>query len=134
MNHDTFRTWLDTYGRAWETQDVTDAEDIYTVLFTERATYQVTPFDEPLSGRLAIIEYGSASLQSQEQLRFNYEILAVTSNVGIAHWRVSFVQLPAKKNVNLDGIFVVTFNEEGRCTEFREWWHSYHSEPEQEYS
>ncbi|MBI4481596.1 MAG: nuclear transport factor 2 family protein [Acidobacteria bacterium] len=125
MNHDAFRSWLDAYGRAWETRDPQAAAD----LFTQDATYQETPFDEPLRGRAAIRDYWSHVPRSQEQIRFDYDILAVTGNVGIAQWRASFVRLPSKTGVQLNGIFVVCLDAENRCKVFREWWHRRENSP-----
>lgn len=125
MNHDAFRSWLDAYGRAWERRDPQAAAD----LFTEDATYQETPFDEPLRGRTAIRDYWSHVPRSQEQIRFDYDILAVTEDVGIAQWRASFVRLPSKTGVRLNGIFVVCLDAENRCKVFREWWHRRENKP-----
>jgi len=42
-----FKSWLDAYGKAWETRNPEAA----AALFTENGTYQVTPFLEPMRGR-----------------------------------------------------------------------------------
>ena len=120
MNHDTFQSWLDAYGRAWEAQDPEAA----AALFTEDATYQEVPFDEPMRGRAAIAEYWSTNVQAQDDIKFGYEILATTEDKGIARWWTSFVDVPSKARVKLDGIFVVTLDTENRCTVFQEWWHA----------
>ncbi len=127
MDYQMFKTWLDTYGGAWKSGEAKGAEELFTRLFTEDATYQETPFDEPMRGRKAIIEYGRASIQSQRDIEFGYEILAVTPTLGIAQWWTSFTQIPSGDAVRLDGIFVISLNEDGRCTELREWWHSQHN-------
>jgi len=119
MNHDIFTSWLEAYGRAWETRDPQAA----AVLFAGDATYQETPFNEPMRGRSAIFEYWSHVLRTQDQIRFGYEILAMTDNMGITRWWASFVRIPSQIQVKLDGIFVVSLDAENRCHEFREWWH-----------
>lgn len=126
MNHDTFKSWLDAYGRAWETRDPQAAAD----LFTEDATYQETPFAEPMRGRSAILAYWSHVPRTQDHIRFGYEILAVTNDVGVAHWWASFVRIPSQVQVKLDGIFVVSLDAENRCKEFREWWHRQENKPQ----
>lgn len=116
MNITAFKSWLDAYGRSWQTRDPQAA----TTLFAIDATYQETPFDEPMRGRAAIHEYWSNASRSQDQIRFGYEILAVTQNVGIARWWASFVSIPSGAQVKLDGIFVVSLDAENRCNAFRE--------------
>jgi len=41
---------------------------------------------------------------------------------GIARWWVSF-DVPGE-GIDLEGIFLVTLDEAGRCTDFREWWNT----------
>ncbi len=126
MDQETFKTWLDAYGRAWETRDAEAAAD----LFAEDATYRVSPFEEPMRARSAILEYWSNVARSQEQIRFGSEILAVNEGIGVARWWASFVRIPSKARVELDGIFVVALDEDGRAKAFREWWHRRESSPE----
>ena len=119
MNPETFGSWLDAYGRAWETRDPESA----ATLFTEDATYHETPFDEPMRGRAAILEYWSDVPRSQGDIRFSYEILAASERGGVAHWGAEFLRLPARTRVRLDGILLAELDGDGSCTEFREWWH-----------
>lgn len=115
-----FDSWLHAYGRAWETKDPEAAAE----LFSEDASYRETPFEEPARGRGAIAEYWSSVTSGQEGVRFDYEVLAVEGDVGIARWWASFGSLRLGTPVELDGIFVVRMDAEGeRCEEFREWWH-----------
>ena len=118
MTHDEFRAWLDAYGHAWETRDANAA----AALFSDDAAYHETPFVEPMRGRAEILAYWSHIGRSQEQVRFRYEILAITNDKGIAHWWASFTRHPERTRVNLDGIFLLTFDADRRCTTLREWW------------
>ena len=59
----------------------------------------------------------------QEGIEFSYEVLATTENMGIGHWHTEFTRLTSNSTVELDGIFLVELDADGKCTEFREWWH-----------
>ncbi len=120
MNLEIFRSWLDSYGRAWESRDTQSFEG----LFTDNATYHANPFSEPICGNSAIRDYFLLNIMhSQEQIQFNYEVLAVTQDIGIAHWWASFVHISSKTKVKLDGIFIVSLDAERRCKDLRQWWH-----------
>lgn len=119
MTHHDLESWLDAYGRAWETRDA----DLVATLFTEDATYQETPFVEPMRGRAAIRDYWELKVvHTQEQVKFGYDILAAAEDTGIAHWWTSFVRVKSKSKVRLDGIFLLTFDADNRCRTLREWW------------
>ena len=82
-----FKSWLDAYGRAWENR----IPEAATALFTDRCTYQVTPFLKPMCGREAIFEYWSEVTRTEENIRFAYEILVANAELNIARWSASFV-------------------------------------------
>jgi ketosteroid isomerase-like protein len=119
MNSESLRAWLESYRMAWETRD----PDLVVTLFAQDATYQETPFTEPMRGREDIRRYWTRAVVSyQEQIRFGYEILAVTEVSSVAHWWASFVRISSKTPVCLDGVFLLAFDETGLCRELREWW------------
>ncbi len=125
MDREGFARWLDSYGRAWEQGD----PDAAVGLFSENAEYFENPFGEPMKGIEAIRKYWTeGAKESQTDVGFGYEILAVAGECGIAHWWASFHRLTSGKAVDLDGIAQVTFAPDGRCNEFREWWHRKESE------
>src|SRR5258708_6544912 len=90
MTPSAFASWLDAYGRAWTSRDPQAAAD----LFAEHGTYQVTPFVEPMRGKQAILEYWTNVAQTEQNIQFGYEILALTPEQGIARWWASFVIVP----------------------------------------
>ena len=124
MTREAFPAWLQKYGRAWEARDAKAAAELYA----EDGTYQVTPFVEPMRGRAAILEYWTNVAKIEEDIRFEYEILAVTPDQGIARWRASFVIVPQRLQTKLDGIFVIALDGQGKCTQLREWWHKQQTE------
>jgi len=119
MTREAFSAWLESYGRAWMARDAKEDAELYTV----DGTYQVTPFIEPMRGREAIFEYWTHVAQTEENIRFRYEILAVTPEHGIARWWASFVIVPQGLKTKLDGIFIIALDDKGKCTRLREWWH-----------
>jgi len=115
MTLETFRSWLEAYGRAWEARDSEAAASLYT----DEATYQITPFLEPMRGRASLRDYWAHVAATEMQIQFEFEILAVQKDFGLAHWRASFVRVPSKK-IELDGIFLISLDASGRCHKLRE--------------
>ena len=119
MEHAEFASWLEAYGRAWRERNPQAAADLYA----EDGTYQVTPFVEPMRGRPAIYEYWVHVAETERNIQFGYEILAVSQEAGIARWWASFLIVPQGLQTRLDGIFLISLREDGRCQSLREWWH-----------
>lgn len=115
-----FANWLQAYGSAWMHRD----PNRVFVLFARDARYYETPFDKPMIGRAAIYRYWSEGVKSgQRDVTFQATPLYATSKLGVAHWRASFVRVPSREVVELDGILQARFDASGQCIEFREWWH-----------
>jgi ketosteroid isomerase-like protein len=114
---DRLSLWFDRFGRAWETRDAEQA----AALFSEDASYRESPFDAPLSGRAALRAYWSELPTARPGITFAYELLAATHDGGIAHWRGSYTRATDGVLVELDGILLVTLDEEVGCRAFREW-------------
>lgn len=119
MKREALESWLRAYGLAWERRNPHAAVD----LFAENAAYFVLPLTAPIRGQKELMKYWRHVTSTQEQIHFGFEILAAGPAVGIAHWWASFLRTSEKKRFQLDGVCVLSLNSDGRCTEFREWWH-----------
>lgn len=119
LDRDTLTRWLAGYERAWEARDA----DLAAALFTPEAKYHEMPFETPKDGRAGIREYWSTVTADQRDVDFRYDIIAIDGMRGIAHWHASFTAASADARIELDGVFVLTFDASGLCTELREWWH-----------
>ena len=126
MDYESFQAWLEAYGRAWEGHESAAVDRLYS----EDVLYYETPFEEPMRGRAAVRDYSAQAAATQKDVRFSADVLSVDQDTGMARWRASFTRVPSGVRVELDGIAAVTFDDAGRCREFREWWHRRESGPE----
>jgi ketosteroid isomerase-like protein len=114
---DAFRDWLERYFQAWVSNDAADV----AALFTEDAVYRFDALQEPRRGGATIVKSWTEG-RPQEDVDYAYEPLAVSGDVGIAHWKVRS-RLPDKgTRFEIDGILVISFAADGRCREHREWY------------
>lgn len=111
--------WLKAYEQAWELRDA----DRAAALFTENARYHEMPFDAPKAGRNGVRDYWSKVTADQRDVDFKFQVIAITGQTGIARWSASLISASSGVRVELDGVFVLTFDASGLCSELREWWH-----------
>jgi ketosteroid isomerase-like protein len=119
LDHQAFAAWVEALGRSWETGDAEAAGQ----LFAEDIAYREDRFSEPMRGRQAVIQYWEDVPRTQQNIRFGYRVIAVAAATGIAHWWCSFERIPSGVPVRLDGVFLATFDAQGQCSNFEEWWH-----------
>ena len=94
------------------------------MLFTDDATYQETPFAEPMRGRDAIHAYWSQVDSRQEDISFGWDVMAIDDDRAFVHWWASYVNRATTTPTKLDGTFVLEFDPTGLCRSLREWWHA----------
>src|SRR5688572_30302756 len=112
--------WLARYEEAWEQRDPARA----AALFTDNAAYHEMPFDAPKAGRSGIRDYWATVTADQRNVDFESRVVAVNGRIGVARWSAKLTSAASGTRVELDGVFVLTFEDDGLlCRELREWWH-----------
>lgn len=111
--------WLARYGDAWESRDADKA----AALFTPEATYHEMPFDAPIEGAAKIREYWARVTADQRDVDFSARPIMVDGDAGVAEWSARFRTASTGATIELNGVFVLEFDDAGRCTSLREWWH-----------
>ncbi len=117
--------WLRNYGKAWKEAAPQRASE----LFTEDCRYYETPFSKPEIGRDGVAKYWQAVPDSQSEVVFQHQVLAIQGQSVIAHWSASFTRVPSGVHVKLDGVFALEFTDAGLCSSLREWWHREETPP-----
>lgn len=119
MTYEQLNNWLNKLKVAWEAKNPEAAVD----LCSEKIIWHENPFSKPLKTKEEILSEWQ-SILNQENISFSYEILITNDKFGIAQWNASFIRLPLKEKVKLDGIFKVSLDNNEKCTEFYMWFNS----------
>lgn len=114
-----FAAWLEIYGNASRENDPHASAN----LFSLDAEYYETPFAEPMIGRDAIYAYWENGAKTLKDKASTYKILSIKDNLGIARWQSKFTVIKTGEQFALDCLFLVKFDDNDKCSVFREWWH-----------
>jgi hypothetical protein len=107
--------WLTRYERAWRTAGTSALGE----LFSEDATYQQSPYDEPLVGLAAIADMWEAEREGpDEAFTMASEIVALEGHTAVIRVDVTYEGPVAREYRDL---WVIRFAEDGRCLAFEEW-------------
>ena len=119
--------WLDEYVEAWKTYD----RDRITALFTEDVEYRYHPYDEPITGRGAVVESwlgegereDASSRDEEGTYDASYAPVAVEGEVAVATGSSTYYEDPGGPvDTVYENCFVMRFSGDGRCREFTEWY------------
>jgi uncharacterized protein (TIGR02246 family) len=120
VNRQDAREVIDTYIKAWETQDA----DLIVSIFTPDATYHERVLQAPIPDRDAIRRYWETKVM-REQANIKCELLNmyVDGDTVIAEWEAEFDDLAKSMRKRMREIAVLVF--EGRLiSSLREYWAS----------
>jgi ketosteroid isomerase-like protein len=109
--------WLEDYVLAWKNADA----QAIGALFSEDADYYYSPYREPVRGREAIVADWLKNPDGPGSFEAAYVPVAVDGNTAVSHGRTRYYT-DGKVTSEFDNIFIRRFDDEGRCTEFREWY------------
>lgn len=119
MTGEDFKNWLKLYGQAWEDKDAKR----FSELFANEANYFLSPFENPLTGTLDIETAIEEKYLTQDNIKFNYQIISFAENIGVCKWWCKFIRNSTHNLIKLDGVFICEFDKNNLCKTFNEWWH-----------
>lgn len=113
MDREGFETWIGIYERAWRTAGVETLGE----LFTEDATYRMSPYEEPARGLAAIGElWERERVGPDEEFEMSCEVVAIEGETAVARIEVAYAA-----GAEYRDLWIARFAADGRCCEFEEW-------------
>jgi ketosteroid isomerase-like protein len=118
--------WLAEYIAAWKSYDGDQIE----ALFTEDIAYRYHPYDDPIQGRDEVVEawreegdHPEAGTRDEPgTYDAEYKAVAVDGDVAVATgWSSYKDSADGPVARTYDNCYVMRFADDGRCSEFTEW-------------
>jgi ketosteroid isomerase-like protein len=108
-----FETWIAAYERAWRSAGV----EMLAELFSEDATYRMSPYEEPARGLPAISALWERERTGPDEgFEIDHEVIAVEGDAAVARIEVAYASGEEYRD-----LWVVRFAADGSCREFEEW-------------
>jgi len=102
--------WLYGFKKVWLDKNL----DGLVPIFGKIEKYYESPFLEPGKNINDVINFWK-EIENQEIIKLEMEVVCIENNTGIVYW---FFEDTLMK---YDGIYLIKFNEDLNCVEFRLW-------------
>ena len=113
--HTSIEAWVEAYEHAWRTAGTESLRE----LFTEDATYRMSPYEEPAAGLAAIAELWEREREGpDEPFEMRHEIVAVEGDTAVVRVEVRY---GGPERLQYRDLWIVRLAADGRCREFEEW-------------
>jgi ketosteroid isomerase-like protein len=107
--------WIADYERAWRTA----GSEPLRGLFTEDATYRMSPYEEAAVGLAEIAVLWERERQgADEQFTMVHEVVAVDGDTAVVRLEV---QYGSPERLQYRDLWILRFAADGRCRAFEEW-------------
>jgi ketosteroid isomerase-like protein len=115
ISREQVEDWVARYERAWRAAGTEPLGE----LFTEDATYRMSPYEEPFVGLARIAEMWDAEREGpDEAFGMTSEIVAVDGDTAVVRVEVSYGD-PVDREYR--DLWVIRFADDGRALAFEEW-------------
>lgn len=113
VDRESAARWIERYERAWRTAGT----EALGGLFSEEASYRMSPYTEPVRGLAAIGELWERERAGpDEEFEMGFDIVAIDGDTAVARVEVSYAS-----GAEYRDLWIVCFGADGRCREFEEW-------------
>ena len=116
--------WVAAHDEAWRSND----PDAIGRLFTEDGIYHLGPWEGPwrgytgpIIGREAIADAWASAFDPDERFEADAEIVAIEDRRGVVRRTISYAGTGREPAVRYGSLWVLDFDDEGRCREYQEW-------------
>ena len=117
MDRRSVQTWLDRYIDTWRSGDATEI----AALFSRDAEYRYHPSDDPIRGPEQIAASWLETPDEPGTWDAWYRPFVVEGERAVATGVSKYFRADGSADRVYDNVFVMTFDTQGRCTEFTEW-------------
>ena len=83
--------------------------------------YYENPIDEPCKTFEDVINLWNVVADNQKDIDYKYEIVAYNNDTCIINWQMTRTMTANNTKQEIDGIFQISLNEDGKCTYFKQW-------------
>jgi ketosteroid isomerase-like protein len=113
VNEAMVRDWVTAYVKAWASNSPGDIG----MLFTDDALYRTAPHREPWRGRDGIIAGWLDHRDIPGAWTFRHELVAIAGDLAFVRGWTDY-----SDGDRFSNLWVIRLDEDGRCSEFTEWW------------
>jgi len=118
MSQQSVTQWLQDYVAAWKSYD----PQAIAALFNQDAVYRYNPYDDGVRGRDEIVSAWIDNRDEPNTYSAEYAPIAVDGNTAVSRGHSYYYEADGKTlKRQYDNIFVLKFDDQGRCADFCEW-------------
>lgn len=112
-----YEKWTKEFMESWK------ALDWKRTLKTldENIKYYENPIDEPCRNFEEVTNLWNVVADNQKDICYEFQIVSYDENICIINWQMTRTMTKNNTKQEIDGIFQISLNKDGKCTFFKQW-------------
>lgn len=117
MMKNNYDRWMKEFMDSWKNLDW--RKTLETI--SKDVKYYENPLDEQCQNFEEVTNLWRVIEENQKDIEYHYQVLVSNKDIGIINWQMTRTMMKTGIKQEIDGIFQVSLNEEGKCTFFKQW-------------
>ena len=117
MNKEKYENWTKEFMESWK--DLDWRRTLKTL--DKNVKYYENPIDDPCANFDEVINLWDVVADNQKDISYKFEIVSFNEETCIINWQMTRTMTKTDTKQEIDGIFQVSVNDDGKCTFFKQW-------------
>ena len=109
--------WTNDFMESWKNLEWKKTLE----LLAKDVKYYENPIDAPCATFDEVISLWDVVADNQKDINYKYEIISYNEKTCIINWQMTRTMSKTNIKQEIDGIFQVSLNAEGKCSYFKQW-------------
>lgn len=112
-----YNNWTKEFMDSWKYLDWRKTLE----LLSKDVQYYENPIDAPCANFEEVVKLWDVVAENQKDIEYKYQIISYDDTVCIINWQMTRTMTKTNTKQEIDGIFQVSLDEEGKCNYFKQW-------------
>lgn len=117
MLKEKYEKWTKEFMESWKELDWKRTLET----LDKNVEYYENPIDKPCQKFEEVTYLWNVVEDNQKDISYKFEIISYNENTCIVNWQMTRTMTKSETKQEIDGIFQVSINDEGKCTYFKQW-------------
>lgn len=114
---DIYENWTKEFMKSWRELDWKRTLET----LDKNVEYYENPIDKSCSNFEEVTNLWNVVADNQKDINYKFEIVAYNEKTCIINWQMSRTMTKTDTKQEIDGIFQISLNKDGKCTYFKQW-------------
>lgn len=117
MLKEKYEKWTKEFMESWKELDWKRTLET----LDKNVEYYENPIDKPCQNFEEVTNLWNVVEDNQKDISYEFEIISYDENTCIINWQMNRTMTKSGAKQQIDGIFQISINAEGKCTYFKQW-------------